>query len=87
MRDYFGVIPHVAVDAKDWEYAIDFAWRLKDQGHTLPWNDVLIASVALRRDVRVYAQDQHFESMAAVSGLRLYRPGYGGSYAEQESVG
>lgn len=81
MRDYFRVVPHVAVDAKDWDNALTLAWQLKDKGHTLPWNDVLIASVALRRDLRVYAQDKHFEMMAAACGLRLYRPGYGGSYA------
>ncbi|MDZ4286452.1 MAG: PIN domain-containing protein [Prosthecobacter sp.] len=87
MRGYFDVIPHVLVDAKDWDHAVEFAWQLKDKGHSLPWNDVLIASVAIRRDLRVYAQDKHFEVMAAASGLRLYRPGYGGTYVHEETGG
>ena len=87
MRGYFDVVPHVPVDAKDWAYAIDFAWQLKDKGHTPPWNDVLIASVALRRNLRVYAEDKHFQMMADVSGLRLYQPGYGGTYVEEETGG
>ncbi len=87
MQEYFEVIPHVPVDAKDWENAIALAWRLRDKGHSLPWNDVLIASIALRRDLRVYAQDKHFELMGQVAGVRLYRPGYGGSYTEQDVEG
>ncbi|MGP8197943.1 MAG: VapC toxin family PIN domain ribonuclease [Limisphaerales bacterium] len=73
-------IPCKAIDASAWEFAGECAWRLRDKGQIIPWNDILIGSLALRWECRVYARDQHFEIMRDVLGLRLYKPGYGGSY-------
>jgi predicted nucleic acid-binding protein len=42
--------------------------------------DLLIASVAHRSDLRVYAQDKHFDIMRDVLGISLYTPGYNGMY-------
>jgi predicted nucleic acid-binding protein len=80
ISSYFDCIPHKAIDDDAWEFAKDCAWRLRDKGQTIPWNDILIGSVARRWDCRVYAKDQHFEIMRDVLGLRLYKSGYGGSY-------
>jgi len=44
------------------------------------WNDILIATMAHRRDLRVFARDRHFDTMRDVLGLRLYQPGYNGMY-------
>jgi hypothetical protein len=38
----------------------------------------------LRHNCRAYAADQHFEAMEKHLGLRLYTPGYNGSF-EPES--
>ncbi len=80
LREEFGVIPHIQVGPKDWDAAIENAWKLREKGHTLPWNDVLIGTVAVRRNLRAYANDKHFVSMQEAFGLRLYAPGYGGAY-------
>ncbi len=80
MREYFGIIPHVSAGSMDWNDAVQHAWKLRDKGHQVPWNDLLIATIALRRGMRTYAKDKHFEVMSRVIGLSLYRPGYGGSY-------
>ena len=80
MQESFQVIPHINVGPKDWEAAITNAGRLRDKGHSVKWNDLLIGTVALRRMIRVYARDKHFEIMRDVLGLGLYAPGYGGSY-------
>lgn len=77
---WFECIPYRNIEEKHWEQARELAWRLRDAGHTLPWNDILIAALALEGDMRVYAKDRHFETMAQVIGLRLYTPGYGGRY-------
>jgi predicted nucleic acid-binding protein len=53
---------------------------MRAQGFTLPWNDLLIATIALEKDAAVFANDRHFETMAAHLGLRLYRPGYNGTF-------
>ncbi len=77
---YFECIPYKAMSDSDWEFAKDCAWRLRDKGHNLPWNDILIGSLSVRWICRVYAMDQHFEVMRDVIGVRLYKPGYGGKY-------
>ncbi|MFP4157752.1 MAG: PIN domain-containing protein [Opitutales bacterium] len=76
-------IPYRSTTKEHWQKAIQNAWRLRDKGQTLPWNDILIATMALDLDMRVYAKDAHFRLMAGVIGLRLYEPGYGGRYAPE----
>ena len=80
MSYYFDCIPYKSIDDSAWEFAKDCAWSLRDKGHNLPWNDILIGSLSLRWICRVYAKDQHFEAMRDVLGVRLYTPGYGGSF-------
>ncbi|MFQ3226558.1 MAG: putative nucleic acid-binding protein [Lentimonas sp.] len=81
---WFDCIPYRLAEEKHWEQAKTNAWKLRDCGHSLPWHDILIASMAIEMDLRVYAKDKHFELMKQVLGLRLYTPGYGGRY-EPES--
>ena len=80
MEFWFEFIPYRIVEERHWEFAKSNAWKLRDEGHTLPWNDVLIASVALDADLRVYSKDKHFDAMVQVLGLSLYQPGYGGRH-------
>ena len=77
---YFSIIPYRAVSTEDWDRAISLSWRLRDAGLTVPWLDVLIASLAIHDCVRLYSIDAHFEKIAEIAGLILYRPGYGGSF-------
>ncbi|MEP6662300.1 MAG: hypothetical protein ABJC04_01430 [Verrucomicrobiota bacterium] len=53
---------------------------MRDKGYTVPFNDILIGGLSIKWSCRVYAQDSHFEDMQNIIGVRLYRPGYGGSY-------
>lgn len=77
---YFSIIPFRACEPTDWERATQFAWKLRDAGISVPWLDVLIASIAHHDGIRVYSIDRHFSDIARVSGLQLYQPGYGGTY-------
>ena len=79
----FAVIPYVQVTEATWDLALENTWRLRDAGLQAPWNDVLIASVSMQQGCRVYARDKHFELMTQAMGLRLYEPGYGGSFAPE----
>ena len=81
MRSYFQVLPRLTTSEHVWDRATDEAAKLRDHGLTIPWSDVLVATMALSHDVRVYARDRHFELMAPLLGLQLYEPGYGGRYA------
>ncbi|OQX00599.1 MAG: VapC toxin family PIN domain ribonuclease [Desulfobacteraceae bacterium IS3] len=78
------VIPYYSVTDADWEMAIDLGWKMRGAGHTIPWNDLLVAACALRAGERVYARDKHFQQIASCQPLSLYEPGYGGSYAPAE---
>jgi predicted nucleic acid-binding protein len=80
----FAVIPYRPCREDDWERAVALAWRLRAKGLTVPWLDVLIASIAMYDGIRLYALDHHFQEIAKHSGLRLYHPGYGGSYNDSD---
>ena len=77
---YFSVVPYRPCVESDWERAIALAWKIRDHGLTVPWLDVLIASIALHDNVRLYALDHHFIRLSEITGLRLYQPGYGGLF-------
>jgi hypothetical protein len=78
---YFECIPYRLMTDAAWDKARELAWTLRDKGLTTPWNDVLIASLAMEWDMRLYADDAHFTAMAEIVPLRLYEPGYGGMFA------
>ncbi|MGH7951083.1 MAG: PIN domain-containing protein, partial [Limisphaerales bacterium] len=64
-----------------WDLAKQVAWRLRDRGCTVPWNDILIATLSIKADCRIYAVDKHFEFMRNCgAGIQLYQPGYNGAY-------
>ena len=80
LSSYFDCILYRTMEDTTWEFAKDCAWRLRDKGHSLPWNDIVIGSLSIQWACRVYAKDQHFETMRDVLGIRLYAPGRGGSF-------
>lgn len=79
---FFSLVPYLAMTDATWEHAVSLARVLADQARlTVPWNDVLIAAIAQRHRVRVYAQDGHFPLLAQHVGVRLYTPGSGGFFS------
>ena len=81
LEEQFSCIPYFPMTDAAWDAAKNLAWRLRDRGCTAPWNDILIASLSVKADCRIYAVDKHFELMyEAGAGIRLYRPGYSGKY-------
>ena len=77
------LLPYLNNDQKIWREAATQYALLREKGITVPWNDVLVATLALRHDCRIYAVDRHFESMGEHLGLRLYRPGYNGCFSPE----
>jgi predicted nucleic acid-binding protein len=77
---YFDCIPYREMTDAGWRFACECAWRLRDKGESIPWNDILIGSLALTWKCRVYAADRHFEVMRDILNLELYAPGYGGKF-------
>lgn len=80
LQAWCNILPYVRSDQKLWRKASANFALLKQKAVTAPWNDVLIATIAIEADCRVYAVDKHFTAMAPILGFRLYQPGYGGSF-------
>lgn len=80
IRGWFGLIPYVRSNQEIWRVAAGNYATLKAAGLTVPWNDILIASIAMEHDLRVYAHDKHFQLMSEKLGVRLYTPGYNGMF-------
>jgi len=80
IRDGFDILPYVRSDDKIWRQAAANYAVLRAAGHTVPWNDILIATLAMTRKHSVYADDRHFAIMGDVLGLVLYQPGYNGLF-------
>jgi predicted nucleic acid-binding protein len=77
----FSCIPYFPMADAAWDSAKNLAWRLRDKGCTVPWNDILIAALSVKADCRIYAVDKHFQMMyESGAGIRLYCPGYAGKY-------
>ena len=81
LEEHFSCIPYLPMRDAEWETAKNLAWRLRDKGCTVPWNDILIASLAREAECRIYSVDKHFTLMyQGGAGIKLYEPGYGGKY-------
>lgn len=80
IQAWFDVIPYLPNDQKLWRKAATTYADLRATGLTAPWNDILIATITLESDLRVYAVDRHFDAMAEHLPLRLYQPGYNGGF-------
>jgi len=83
LSKYFSVIPYRPCREDDWERGLVLAWHLRENGLSVPWLDVLIAAIAIEDNNRVYSVDNHFRAIADLTTLRLYEPGYGGSYTPE----
>ncbi len=81
LKSYFSILPYIRAEECDFERACELAWHLSSKGVRAPWFDLLIASISIRKGIRVYSLDKHFQLMSQHGGVRLYEPGYGGSFA------
>ncbi len=77
---HFSVIPYRSCLEQDWDRAISLAWKLRDNGLTVPWLDVQIAALALHDGIRLFTIDEHFKKISVLTGLLLYQPGHGGIF-------
>jgi predicted nucleic acid-binding protein len=81
LEGHFECIPYFQMEDTAWNAAKQNAWRLRDRGCNPPWNDILIATLSVLAECRIYSVDKHFEQMyQSGMGIVLYQPGYGGAY-------
>lgn len=84
IQSWFNVVPYVRNDQTIWRKAAGLYSRMNSEGYKVPWNDALIACITLEKSCRVYSVDKHFEAMSRFAGLRLYQPGYNGSFQPED---
>ena len=81
LEEHFSCIPYFPMTDAAWDSAKALAWRLRDKGCYVPWNDILIAALSVKAECRIYSVDKHFNLMyESGTGIVLYEPGYGGKY-------
>jgi len=84
IQSRFDILPYLNNDQKIWRKAATHYATLRTKGVTIPWNDALIATLALEQDCRVYSVDQHFEALEQHLNLRLYKAGYNGHFQAED---
>ncbi len=78
------LVPYLTMTDAAWDHAVSIRRIIADGPRlTLPWNDVLIAAIALRNDCLVYTLDDQFNTLARFAGVRLYTPGIGGTFVHE----
>jgi len=80
IQRWFDIMPYLKNDQKIWRKAAENYSKVRASGHTVPWNDILIATIAKENEAVVYAHDKHFTIMAKILKFRLYQGGYNGMF-------
>ena len=66
----FQAVPHLEMTAGLWIKAGRLSAALRKKGLTLPFSDIIIATLALEHNLAVLTNDRHFDS---ISGLVIIR--------------
>ncbi len=63
-------IPFINCEYKDWITAGSISLNLRKKGITVPLTDIVIASVAMRINAKIYTLDKHFERIDGIDLLK-----------------
>jgi predicted nucleic acid-binding protein len=66
LLDAFRAVTHLEMTASLWGKAGRLSGRLRKQGATLPFSDILIATLAQEHDLTILTVDRHFEQVDGV---------------------
>ncbi|MFW5883794.1 MAG: PIN domain-containing protein [Verrucomicrobiota bacterium] len=77
----FFLLHHLPEPDKFCELCIRTNWKLRDGGLTLPWMDVMIASMALHHGTPVFTLDRHFISASRILEVKVHFKAVPGSYS------
>ena len=71
LGDQLKGLRYLRMEEFDWISAARLAFSLRRSGVTVPYPDLLVATLALRHGAVVVHADQHFDQIAAHSDLRV----------------
>lgn len=83
LQAWCNILPYLRNDQSIWRKAATNFSLLRGKGIHTSWNDVLVATLSKEAQCRIYAFDKHFDLMAPVLELYLYKPGYLGTYVDE----
>ena len=74
MNEALGRVPSKDLDGADWSELGHQLYLYRTSGFTVPFTDAVIASIGMKYDIPVWANDKHFDMMKAViPKLTVYR--------------
>lgn len=71
LSDALLALPYYEVTQSTWLQTGDLSANLLRKGLTVPLSDLIIATLAIERNCRIYSLDTHFKK---IPGLPLYSP-------------
>ena len=72
LKSRLDALPYVPMEEPLlWDVAYEMAFNLRRKGVTIPYTDILIASVAIKEDITLLHADVHFDQIAKHSKLRV----------------
>ena len=66
-----GGLHQLPVTEETWDEAASIAYELRRVGITVPFTDILIATIAIHADATVLHRDRHFDLIAQHTPLRV----------------
>ena len=73
LEEDLGVFESLNIGQSDWNDFGKFLYRVRKSGLTVPYQDALIAFVAIKNDVPVWTKDKHFKLIqSAEENLKMY---------------
>jgi len=74
IQDFLDLYRPLDLESEDWRTLGDQLYSYKMGGFTVPFTDAVIASIAIKYDISVWANDKHFDMMKSViPQLKVYR--------------
>jgi predicted nucleic acid-binding protein len=73
LDSFFLAIPSLSSSQRIWKRATALSRTMRDGGCTIPWNDLVIATIALEYEKELFSVDKHFNQIAQFTELRFYR--------------
>jgi hypothetical protein len=71
LHGLFSALHPLPVTEDDWDEAAQLGFLLRRGGTSVPFTDLLIATVAKKADATVLHRDRHFDLLAAQASLRV----------------
>src|SRR5208282_819784 len=71
--DAFDTMRHVTADETTYMRAGRMGYEFARKGHTMSTVDLLISQIAIENDLSLMTLDEHFDTIAKSSALRLFK--------------